>query len=86
MRTRRTRLKVKRAGLLIEVSTRDLIALIIMAAILSEFILMAWGRVDEAESMALFVSGYGLGYLLERLMRDEGEPSKTMGRRRRRLR
>ena len=86
MRTRRTRLKVKRAGLLIEISTRDLVALIIMTVILSEFVLMAWGRMEEAERMALFASGYGLGYLLERLMRDEGEAPKALGRRRRRIR
>lgn len=83
-------LKVKAGKIYVSISTRDIVALIILTIFLMEFALMSMGRMYEAEQMALFTSGYGLGYLLEKVLRNVGrswsKSSKTSRRRRRRVR
>lgn len=68
MQTKMGKLKVKRGRLTVEVDAGDLVALAIFAALLMQFLLLMGGRIEEAEKMALFASGYGLGYLLERVV------------------
>ena len=83
-------LKVKAGKIYVSISTGDLVALIILAIFLMEFALMSSGKMYEAEQMAMFTSGYGLGYLLEKVLRSVGggwaKSSKTSRRRRRSIR